>query len=151
VPFFLSLFLVLSTAGGCGKREPNENARRVIARPGAVDTLYYLDLVNSTIEQPLDLAAVRAGAAKFVQLEVARVTNPGKIPLSFEVWYESKDKAKILLGSFSLYPSDNPGKFIVPTQGKVNDQGVIRVSLVTLEKTNTRNMVRVALKRITFF
>jgi len=146
--------LVLSVAGGCGKKEPNGTASPVIVpggSPEAVDTLYYLDPAKSTLEQPVDFTAATSHAPRFVQVEVARVTNSRKIPLSFEVWYQPKGKTKIFLGSFSLYPADNPGKFIVPTQGKVNDQGVIRVSLVTTEKTDTRDTVRVALKRITFF
>jgi hypothetical protein len=149
----LSLFLVLSAAGGCGKKEPNGTASSVIVRGGsveAVDTLYYLDLAKSTVEQPVDFSAATSRTPKFVQIEVARVTNPKKIAVSFEVWYEPQDKAKVFLGSFSLYPSDNPGKFIVPTHGRLSDHGVIRVSLVTMEETHARDIVKVALKKITF-
>jgi hypothetical protein len=68
--------------------------------------------------------------ARFVQVEVIKVTNPQKRPAQFEVHYQPNDGEKILLGAFSLYPPDNPGKFIVPTQGKVKAEGKLILSLV---------------------
>jgi hypothetical protein len=54
------------------------------------------------------------------------------------------------LGSFSLYPADNPGKFIVPTQGKVKDDGAIVLSMLILDKLNADDAVEVAVKAIRF-
>lgn len=147
----ISLLLLFSVACGSGTKELNGNGERVPTREvRAEDSLYYLDLSKPTLEQTVDFKGVRTGAYKFVQIEVARVTNPKKLPLTFEVWYQQKDKEKLLLGSFSLYPADNPGKFIVPTQGKLNDGGAILVSLVTPFKAVSRDTVSVTIKKITF-
>lgn len=146
----LTLLLLFSAACSGGTKELNGNDNRLISRRvGAEDTLYYLDSSNPTVEQTVDLMGVRADAYKFVQIEVARVTNPKKLPLTFEVWYRPKDKEKMLLGSFSLYPADNPGKFIVPTQGKLSDGAEILVSLVTPSAAVSRDIVGVGMKKIT--
>lgn len=146
----LCLFF-LSTALGCGKRELDGNASRVVTRGAVIesaDTLYYVDLTNPTVEQAVDLDTAEPAAYKFVQVEVAEVKNPQKHPLTFEVGYRPEGKPKIFLGSFSLYPSDNPGRFIVPTQGKLSARGVILVSLTTPDTTDQRDTIRAALKKI---
>jgi hypothetical protein len=144
------LLLLLSMACTGGTKELNENGNPVVTSGVSVeDTLYHLDLTKPTIEQTFDLQGVGAAAYNFVQIEVARVTNPGKLPLTFEVWYQAADKERILLGNFSLYPADNPGKFIVPTQGKLSEKGKILVSLVTPSEAVSRDTVEVAIKKIT--
>jgi hypothetical protein len=148
----IALLLLFCAACGRGTKELNGDGNRVVTRGvGAEDTVYHLDLTKPTIEQTVDLDGMSTGAYKFVQIEVARVTNPERIPVTFEVWYQSEDKAKTFLGSFSLYPADNPGKFIVPTQGKLKNRGKILVSLVTPQSnTVTGATVSVAIKKITF-
>src|SRR5437016_207434 len=94
------------------------------------ETLYYLDNNDPSITQPLEAKDGPFDRYKFVQIEVTKVLNPKKYPLTFEVRYLSKSNEKTYLGSFSLYPSDNPGKFIVATQGKLKDEGAIILSLV---------------------
>lgn len=151
VRFCIALILLVSAACGGGTKELNDNGNPVTTREvGAEDTLYYLYPGKPTVEQTVDLKGVQAGAYKFVHVEVARVTNPKRLPLTFEVWYQQKDKEKLFLGSFSLYPADNPGKFIVPTHGKLNDGGAILVSLVTPSKAVSRDTLSVAIKKITF-
>lgn len=87
---------------------------------------------------------------KFVQVEVTEVLNPKKFPLTFEVRYQSKSDVKTYLGSFSLYPSDNPGKFIVATQGRLKDEGAIVLSLVIPAKVDAGDTIKVTVKRIKF-
>jgi hypothetical protein len=84
---------------------------------------------------------------QFVQVEVVKVINPQKYPLIFYVHYQSINNVKILLGSFSLYPSDNPGKFIVATQGKLDKEGSIIVSLQIPAKINAGDKLEEALKK----
>jgi hypothetical protein len=81
---------------------------------------------------------------------VAEVLNPKRYALTFEVHYQPTSTAKIYLGSFSLYPADNPGKFIVPTQGKVKNGGAIVLSMVIADKVDTRDPVKVRVKKIKF-
>lgn len=114
------------------------------------EPLYYLDLNKPQIEQPIEAGDREVERSKFVQIEVSEVNNPQKYPVKFEVSYQPKDGEKIFLGSFSLFPPNNPGKFIVPTQGKVRGEGKIVLSLVTSEQAKTDDTLRVGVKRIRF-
>ncbi|MEP7345070.1 MAG: hypothetical protein ABI877_07380 [Gemmatimonadaceae bacterium] len=114
------------------------------------DTLNYLDLSKPSLRQALDPKETGHERYRFVQVEVIQVTNPQKHPLTFEVRYEPANGAASSLGSFSLYPADNPGKFIVATQGKLRDEGVIVLSLVTPDKIDGRDSIRVAVGRVKF-
>ena len=113
------------------------------------DTLYYLNIRNPNLTQPVGSAG-EVERAKFVQVEVVRVLNPRRRALTFQVHYQPRGGARIYLGSFSLYPADNPGKFIVPTQGKVKDDGAIVLSMLILDKLNADDAVEVAVKAIRF-
>jgi len=113
------------------------------------EILYHLDLGNPTVSQPIGSASEAEGA-KFVQVEVVRVLNPKKHAVSFQVHYQPRDGARTYLGSFSLFPADNTGKFIVPTQGKVKNEGAIVLSLVILDKIEAGDTVEVAVKAMRF-
>ena len=71
----------------------------------------------------------RSSGDKFLLFEVIEVINPQAIPLNFLVHYQKPGKEKIYLGSFALYPADNPGQFIVATRGIVSDEGEVLLSL----------------------
>lgn len=145
-----ALLLCLSTPSGCGTTAKNGDEQGVIANSdqarASADTLYYLDITKPSFEQPIDIEVGPKETAKFVQVEVTHVINPRKHPLTFEVRYRSRDNVTTLLGGFSLYPSDNPGKFLVATQGKVKDAGTIIVSMVTPDKTDSTDVIRVSIK-----
>ena len=112
------------------------------------DTLFYLDFRKPSVTQPVGRGGPEG--SKFVQVEVTEVLNPQKYPLTFEVRYQSKDNAKTYLGSFSLYPADKPGKFIVATQGKVKDEGAIILSLVVPAEVDTKDTIKVTVKKMNF-
>lgn len=115
------------------------------------ETLYYLDIKKPSIVQPLDPMNMEQGRAyKFVQVEVVKVVNPKKYPLTFQVHYQLSRDVKTYLGSFSLYPSDNPGRFIVATQGKLKSAGAIILSLVIPDNVDTGDTIKVAVKKIKF-
>jgi len=114
------------------------------------DTVYKLDISNPSISQPIEPKTDDVERAKFVQVEVVEVVNPKKYALTFEVHYQPTSSAKIYLGSFSLYPADNPGKFIVPTQGKVKNEGAIMLSMVISNKIDPGDLVKIRVKRIRF-
>jgi hypothetical protein len=111
---------------------------------------YELTLTSRSVVQPIDPEIASPQAVKFVQFEVTDVTNPRRIPLAFTVYYRSQRGEESFLGTFSLFPPDNPGKFIVATQGKLETGGTIVVSLTPLEESRGQNEVRVRLKRISF-
>jgi hypothetical protein len=87
---------------------------------------------------------------KFLQVEVTEVINPHKYPLIFELYYQVPNNEKILLGSFSLYPADNPGKFIVPTQRKLQKAGWLTLSLVTPENASFNDTLRITTTKMKF-
>ena len=114
------------------------------------ETLYFLDLNKPEIEQSIQPGDLKIADAKFVQVEVSEVTNPQNRAAQFEVRYQPKEGEKVFLGVFSLFPPNNPGKFIVPTHGKVKPEGKIILSLVKPEGLKAGDVVRVGVKKFKF-
>ena len=109
-------------------------------------TVSYLTLANRSVTQAV--APSDDSGARFVQVEVTEVVNRKNLPLSFEVRYQAKDGTRIYLGSFALYPADNPGKFIVATQGKVKGDGSLVLTMVITEKVGADDVVKVGIRRM---
>src|SRR5215204_4679456 len=88
----------------------------------------YLESDNPLISSPVSAADVER-TPKFVVVRITQVENPQRVPLSFTVGFRPARGDKIALGTFSLYPANQPGRFIVATQGKVEPSGEITVEL----------------------
>jgi hypothetical protein len=114
------------------------------------ETRYSLDLEKPEVEQPIQLADADVAKAKFVQVEVTKVTNPNNRPARFQVHFQPREGEKILLGSFSLFPANNPGRFIVPTQGKVKGEGKLILTLVKSDRTQAGDVVQAEVKPMRF-
>lgn len=114
-----------------------------------MDTLYQLDQHKTEVSQPVGSEMLSGHTYQFVQVDVTRVINPQKYPLIFYVYYQYPGSEKFLLGSFSLFPADNPGKFIVATQGRLNKEGSVILSLTSPQKIKAGAELRVILKKIT--
>src|SRR6266699_7017087 len=151
---WMSLILILSASCNCRALELPKNVNKGSeVESGAAtkgDFFYQLDLSKPSIAQPIEPRDLVQEGVKFLQIEVTEVVNPKKYPLSFKVHYQSGRGEKIYLGSFSLYPADNPGKFIVATQGKLKNEGAIVLSLEVPDKTDATDIVKVKIKRIRF-
>jgi hypothetical protein len=93
---------------------------------------------------PPDLAEPQR--KKFVQIEITHIHNPNLIPIGFEVRYRREAGGEILLGSFSPFPPDNPGHFIVATGARLRSEGAILVSLMALREIAPSDEVRVELR-----
>ena len=106
-----------------------------------------LDLNRRTVVQSLSGESTST-KQKFVEVDITEVVNPKKIRLSFEVHHLDGDGEKILLGTFGLFPPDNPGKFIVPTKGLVGGEGRLELSMVVLDEVKAEDRVQVELKRL---
>ncbi len=133
----------LNLAGGENNKRDNP------AGESSAGKLFYLDLNSPTIVQAIESRDEAAGR-RFVRVEVVEVQNPKKYPVTFQVHYQPSAGEKIYLGSFGLFPSDNPGKFIVSTQGKLKDEGSILLTLVVGSKVEAADTVKVGVKKITF-
>jgi hypothetical protein len=112
--------------------------------------VYSLDLQHPEITQKIRPDDGDAAKAPFVQVQIIAVNNPQKHPAQFEVHYQPTEGEKTLLGTFSLYPSDNPGKFIVPTQGKVKAEGVLILSLVKSDRIAAGDVFEVTVRPMKF-
>jgi hypothetical protein len=88
--------------------------------------------------------------ARFVQVEVVHVKNPQNRPVEFQVHYQPADGEQILLGAFSLYPPNNPGKFIVPTQGKVKRDGMLILTLVRSAQVVAGDVIEMTVRPMKF-
>ncbi|HKR60093.1 MAG TPA: hypothetical protein VJS64_10175 [Pyrinomonadaceae bacterium] len=110
------------------------------------EKLFYLDHQKPEIVQQI-AETDWVERPKFVQVDVVEVVNPKKHPISFQVYYRSP-KESLYLGSFGLFPSDNPGKFIVATQGKVQKEGAIALALVVSTEARADDTIRVGVRRI---
>jgi hypothetical protein len=113
------------------------------------DSLLHLDLRTPTVTQKIGPQDKLAAGCKFVQVEISRITNPKRYAIQFKLYYLPTNDEKVYLGSFSPFPADNPGKFIVATQGKVRDQGSLILSMVLIDKPEPADEIQVALKKMT--
>lgn len=134
----------LLVVGGCGAAEPPgpQQAQSTIGRVA----MQYLDSAHPSIVQPV--AAIASAAHYFVRVEVVKVENPGKYAVSCNVDFRDADGKSVQLGTFSLFPPDNPGTFIVPVQGKVRAGGSLVVSLVMVDTPAAGATVRLGIGRI---
>lgn len=96
---------------------------------GASAGLRFLDLRHPDLSQRLDPRGRDGEARKrFVRIKVAAVRNPRRTGLTFDVDFRADDGVATHLGSFSLYPADNPGEFIVPFRRGLTSPGSIVLS-----------------------
>lgn len=137
----------LTLPGYCNGKMPKQYPGDTIV--AAMDSLYHLNLQKRDLVQGVGQAMLLQHTYQFVQVEVVKVHNPQNYPLIFYVYYQYPNHEKILLNSFSLYPANNPGKFIVATHGKLDKEGSIIVSLTTPAKIKAGDKVEVAIKKLT--
>jgi hypothetical protein len=101
-----------------------------------------LDLSHRSLVQTVEPAAA-AEEQKLVEIEIPEVVNPKRIRLTFEVHYQPEDGDRVLLGTFALFPPDNPGKFLVATRGEVRAGGSLELSMQVLDEVGPEDVVRV--------
>lgn len=141
-----SLALIVAGAATLAcQQAANGNGNSAAIEQVRANAMQYVDAPNLSVTAPVK-ADTSATAAKFVVVEIATVTNPRSLPLSFDVAFRS-DGREVPLGSFSLYPPNNPGRFIVATQGKVSPGGEI---VVTLDRKGLEGVgdVRVGIRAV---
>jgi hypothetical protein len=132
------------------------NSSYNLSRPGndaqkqdKADSLLYLDLRTPSLTQKIAPADNLNPACKFVQIEISKIDNPKRYAIQFKLYYLPPNKEKVYLGSFSTYPADNPGKFIVATQGKIKDEGSLMLSMTLIDKPEPEDNVQVAIRKMT--
>jgi len=144
----LLAFAVSSCAGTALNVGMPQNANTANQNDKNDQAVFSLDLQNPEITQKIVPGNGDPTTARFVQVEIVKVTNPQKRPAEFRVHYQPNEGEKILLGGFSLYPPDNPGKFIVPTQGRVKADGKIILALAKSDRVAPGDVLKVLVKRM---
>ena len=104
---------------------------------------------NRTAHQALPSDLRSPQDYKFVEVVVVEVVNPKQHAVRFEVHYRPAKGETIFLGTFSLFPADNPGKFIVATQGKLRSEGELILSLVLPEDVSASDALRITTNNMT--
>ena len=127
-------------------------AGMVMAGNGGADAQerHLLDLERTTYRQRLGPETAVPQMKKFVQVEVIQVENAQRIPLSFRVHYQPVQGDEIELGSFSLFPPDNPGTFILATRGTLRTGGSVRLTLTPVQPVDPDDEVRVWIAPLRF-
>jgi hypothetical protein len=72
-------------------------------------------------------ASVLTSGAEVLEVTVTKVANPSQTPVSVLVSFSVGEKAKarqISVGSFSLYPPDQPGKFLLNAKTALRERSV---------------------------
>ena len=115
----------------------------------AADSLYQMSLREPMVRQALDSVAGGQARSRFVRVEVTAVSNPARVALSLELRYRDAERETVL-GSVSLFPADNPGRFIVPTLDRVGASGQLILTLVSPDSGAGRADVRVTVRRLVF-
>lgn len=108
---------------------------------------YLIGPSSPRVRRPLS-ATEMPGEKKFVQVRITEVHNPGRVPLMFSVYFQRDGEGEHLLGTFSLFPPDNPGTFIVATQGKLKRGDTLLLEMEPLADTFANTDVRVRIGRI---
>jgi hypothetical protein len=112
--------------------------------------LLRLDLANRTLVYPIRPRIAKPEKVKFVQTEISRIVNPRLIRIIFEVRYRPKTGAEVFLGTFSPFPPDRTGTYIVPTAGSLRPGGAIVLSMILLDEVKSQDVVEVDLKAVSF-
>ena len=132
----------------CGGEQTQTAVNAAANSRSYAEDMYHLDIKNKSVSQPMDRDVSSSESYKFVEVEVVKVVNPKMHPIAFEVHYETEGRVKTFLGTFSLFPSDNPGKFIVPTQGKLKNEGKIILSLDVPKEASEDGQLKITVKKM---
>lgn len=149
-----TFYFALALAAACGGRPgpARDSARTNNAGSSTMppqERLREMNLVSPTLVEPLRDLPAASLENRFVHVEVVTVVNPRRLPVTVRVDYAPPTGNRVHLGSFSLFPSDRPGKFIVATQGRVSRDGSIVLSLEKPGAATPSDTVRIAIRPIT--
>ena len=102
----------------CGPAAPMENARAQDMGQGTPAPVTLSDK-HSTGSFPVDSQTL-ASAPPILRVSITRVVNPERTPIRVSVYLERVETGrpglrKIPIGNFTLYPTDAPAAFVLPS------------------------------------
>jgi hypothetical protein len=109
-----------------------------------------LDLADPTLAYPVQVDALAPERVKFIEIKLGELRNPGRVRLVFELSYQQPMGGTTLLGTFSPFPPDNPGTYLVATRGMLRAGGTILLTMVPLDQVGPGDRVQVAVEAISF-
>ena len=136
------------TAESATTRAPHGANAGATMTPPPQDSSRHLDLASPTLTQALGAEGALVRDAKFVQVDVSSVINPKRRTVTIAVDYAPPTGPRVHLGSFSLFPADNPGKFIIATQGKLRPEGSVVLTLQPPPNATIADTVRLVIRSI---
>ena len=147
-PFLVSLvFLALAFCGNCSRDAKTQSsaATSMTQKPVAPLTL---TSESATGSFPVSAETLAARPA-IVEVPISRVVNPSGIALEISVYLTEAGRAgkpegeRVVVGRFSLFPSDRPGKFLLDSSSALRKIG----AAVGGEKEKALQLV-IELKRV---
>jgi hypothetical protein len=110
-----------------------------------------LDLEHREVAQPIGPELADPARQKFVRVQITDVHNPRRLRLTFDLRYRVEGREDVLLGTFGLYPPDNPRRFVVATRGELRKEGAVVLSMRILDEVGPADELRLAVKPLSFF
>jgi hypothetical protein len=135
-------------AESAATRAPRRENAGATMTPPPQDSSRHLDLASPTLIHSLAAGGALVGDAKFIDVDVSSVVNPKRRTVTIAVDYAPPTGPRVHLGSFSLFPADNPGKFIVATQGKLRPEGSVVLTLQPPPNATIADTVRLVIRSI---
>ena len=114
-----------------------------------MDSTFVLDIEQSSISIEVDRYGFTE-SNQFIEIEIVEVKNPDNYPVTFEVHKKGANQAKPQLGTFSLYPNDNPGKFIVAVGENIGNGDQLIIKLVLPDGAKNKNDLTITGGTISF-
>lgn len=106
-----------------------------------------LDLSNRSALYPIGSEiAGRATAAKIIEVTFDQLINPDRVRVVFEMHYRPESGDDVRLGSFGPFPPDNPGTYLVATEGVIKEGGALVITVTPLDPVSEDQELRVVLK-----
>jgi hypothetical protein len=138
----LGMFCMVS----CKSRIYNRDIQ-IISCGTNIDTVLYLTSKKNTLS--VNVSREESNKAhRYVKIKISQVTNPEMQYLAFDVFFRTDQKKKILLGSFSLFPANNPGEFVVATRGIIIGEGQLLISMTNPDGKPLSDLVKVAVNQV---
>lgn len=139
-------FWIVLILAACSSVEQDKGAVDLRLDERRKEVASYLTPKSRTFLRPIDQSAE---GQELVEIEIAEVVNPEKIRVIFEVHFRHEEE-KVLLGTFGLYPPDEPGTFLVTTQGRLAAEGSIVLTMEVLDEVEPGSPLQVGVGLISF-
>jgi hypothetical protein len=156
----LMIWALCFSVADCGSTQVQSPQH--VEKPAATPTPPMITLTNQAPDGGFDITGdLIPSGADVVEIAISKVVNPERIALTLTVYLDDKrgssvtDVEKNVLGSFSLYPPDRPGKFLLPFPPSLNKlppsvKARMIFVLKRLDETKPWNKVEVEVSRPTF-